>query len=230
MDNFFFWVCFYDLFWLFVLVELLKDHVINGLIIVHALIIVVGDALSLGAILSHTSDDAVLDLGPLASDIWRLVVVTGACWCGDWVRDHIEHLVVFHFLAALVCEGCGSLVGLGLGPAEEDVGEVVLILWAATSLFLLAESISSFDRFWLPLVAVILLSLALNFSGWPNIFMSVYAVEMAKVFLATLLWFTVALHLFWTRRIVDDVDESTLEVTACGVRIEEDVETGGDCG
>jgi len=79
--------------------------------------------LTLGAILAHAAHDALLDFGPLATDVGWLVVVArtgGGC---DRVRVHFEHFVVFFVLpvGTAKLEKSLSVGNLGLGPAQELV-------------------------------------------------------------------------------------------------------------
>ena len=50
--------------------------------------------LTLWTILADTSDNGLLDLGPLATDVGGLVVVASAGGLGHWVWVHLEHFTV----------------------------------------------------------------------------------------------------------------------------------------
>jgi len=95
----------------------------------------------LGLVLAHATDNRVLDLGPLATDVAGFVVVTGACGRGDGEGVHLEDLVVllvFPVGASELEQGL-AIVDLGLGPAQQLVRDVVLGADVAALLLLIAQ-------------------------------------------------------------------------------------------
>ena len=52
------------------------------------------------AVLSDASDDRVLNIGPLASRVVSLVVITSASDVVDWVRHHLENSVLGYHISA----------------------------------------------------------------------------------------------------------------------------------
>lgn len=106
-------------------------------------------------VLANASDNGVLDLGPLATDVAWFVVVTGARGRGDGEGVHLEDLVILLVLPV----GTGELeqglaiVDLGLGPAQQLVRDVVLGADVTTFLLLITQCLGIADLIWAPLVS-----------------------------------------------------------------------------
>lgn len=109
---------------------------------VHILIVVLVIFVhALGAILAHATNDALLDFGPLAADVGWLVVIARTGGGGDRVGVHFEDFVVFFVfpIGTAKLEQGLSVGDLSLGPAEQFVGDIVLIANVATLLLLIAQ-------------------------------------------------------------------------------------------
>ena len=155
--------------------SVIAGHMMNLVVVgVHVLVVVlVVVVVTLGAVSADASHDGLLDLGPLATDVAWLVVVASASSRGDWVWVHFECFAIFLVGPVGATERCLvmvrnsqkysreiesdlTVVDLGLLPAEEFVGDVVLLADVLALLLLVAEGVSISDGVWLPLVGGLL--------------------------------------------------------------------------
>jgi len=142
---------------------------------------------------SYTSDNGVFDLHPLASYVWWFVCVAGACDVVSWEWLHFEcFAILLHIAAGKVIVGSATVDVLF--PRQKFVGNIVhcLKLWAF--FFGVAKIGSILDLVWLPFVLTYIwaafLCFALNWSGWPNVLLSVFTNQVAELFSLLFVWFT----------------------------------------
>jgi len=139
------------------------------------------------SVLSDASDDRVLDLGPLASDVVRLVKVACAGDVVDWVGNHLEDPVLcLHIVATEIVEDSATVIVLF--RVEQRVCEVVDSLGVLAPFLNFAKILDAIDGFGIPFVrsnweigiARNSLLFALDGLGRPNVLLSVFADEVAS--------------------------------------------------
>jgi len=105
---------------------------------------------------SDTSNNGILNLWPLATDVRWLVIVTSTSSEILWKWNHIENLSIGMgvWFARKVEHSCSDS-WLRLGPFQKFIWNVVLTLEWSTIIFFVTKSISTLDRIWLPCVTLI---------------------------------------------------------------------------